>query len=172
MHVWNVLHTARWKYRTQEIAKNSPSVHHSTTLSGCIFANKTHVDNRKNLLNSNISSTCPHNTANFGLLTADIGSGVWGTPANFNGFRDLASLLQRRRSPEANQTLQDVSPSPGNFADGILPGAKFTLRPSVAFSNIVSVTAQHSSSGRQPNSASWYKIGISELSQRAPSIFG
>jgi len=25
--------------------------------------------------------------ANFDLLIADIGSGVWGTPANFNGFR-------------------------------------------------------------------------------------
>jgi len=25
--------------------------------------------------------------ANFGPLTAEIGSGVWGTPANFNGFR-------------------------------------------------------------------------------------
>jgi len=26
--------------------------------------------------------------ANFGPLTAEIGSVVWGTPANFNGFRD------------------------------------------------------------------------------------
>ena len=50
--------------------------------------------------------------ANFGPLTAEIGSGVWGTPANFNGFRVLPSLLQRRRSPEANQTLHDVWPSP------------------------------------------------------------
>jgi len=33
MHVWKVLHTARWKYRTQKIAKNVPSVHHRTTLS-------------------------------------------------------------------------------------------------------------------------------------------
>jgi len=32
---------------------------------------------------------------------------------NFNGFRVLVSLLQRRRSPEANQTLCDVWPSPG-----------------------------------------------------------
>jgi len=44
-------------------------------------------------------------------LVAEIGSGVWGTPANFNGFRVLPSLLQRRRSPEANQTLHDVWPS-------------------------------------------------------------
>jgi len=40
----------------------------------------------KNLLNSNISSTCPHNMVNFGPLAAEISSGVWGTPANFNGF--------------------------------------------------------------------------------------
>jgi len=30
---------------------------------------------------------------NFGPLTAEIGSGVWGTPTNFNGFRVLAALL-------------------------------------------------------------------------------
>ena len=35
-----------------------------------------------------------------------------GTPANFNGFHVLASLLQRRRSPEANKTLHDAWPSP------------------------------------------------------------
>jgi len=50
---------------------------------------------------------------NFGPLTPEIGSGVCGTPANFNGFRVLASLLQRRRSLEANQTLHDIWPSPG-----------------------------------------------------------
>ena len=47
----------------------------------------------KSLLDNNTSSTCPHNMANFGPLTADIGSGVWDTPANFNGFRVLAALL-------------------------------------------------------------------------------
>jgi len=52
------------------------------------------IDNRKkNLLSSNMSSTCPHNMVNFGLLAADIGLPVWGTPANFNGFRVLAALL-------------------------------------------------------------------------------
>jgi len=79
-----------------------------------------------------------------------------------------------------------------------LSGAKFTLRPSLAFAYIGSVTARHSSSGRQPNFAAWYKEwidsdiavfvlkrdvkyqstnqstrnGITELSQRAPPIFG
>jgi len=40
------------------------------------------------------------------LLTAEIGWRVWGTPANFNGFRVLASLLHRRRSTEVNQTRE------------------------------------------------------------------
>ena len=51
--------------------------------------------------------------ANFGLLTAEIGLPVWGTPSNFNGFRVLASLLHSHRSTEVNQTLQDAWPSHG-----------------------------------------------------------
>jgi len=42
-------------------------------------------------------------------------------------------------------------------SNGILLGAKFALRRSLAFSYINSVTARHSSSGRQPNFAAWYK---------------
>jgi len=41
--------------------------------------------------------------------------------------------------------------------NGILPAAKFTLRPSLALSYIVSAAARHSSSGRQPNFVTWYK---------------
>jgi len=40
-----------------------------------------------------MSSTCPHNMVNFGPLAAEISLPVWGTPANFNGFRVLAALL-------------------------------------------------------------------------------
>jgi len=39
--------------------------------------------------------------------------GSLGHPANFNGFLVLPSLLQRCRSPETNQTLHDLWPSPG-----------------------------------------------------------
>jgi len=61
LHVWNVLHEARWKYRT----KKSPFLHHHTTLSGCIFAAEACIDNRKkNLLNIDTSPTYPHNTRN------------------------------------------------------------------------------------------------------------
>jgi len=77
-------------------AKKSPSAHHRTTLSGCIFASSQlrYVSpiGKKNMLNSNASSTCPDNMVKFGPLTAEIGSGVWGTPANFNSFRVLAAL--------------------------------------------------------------------------------
>ena len=45
--LWNVLHTARWKYRMQKWSKKSPSRHHRTTLSGHIFATKACIDNRK-----------------------------------------------------------------------------------------------------------------------------
>jgi len=68
----------------------------------------------KNLLNSNTSSTCPHNMVNFGILPAEIRWRVWGTPAN-----------------------QWVS-------------------------RLGSVTARHSTSGRQPNCG---------VQQRAPPIF-
>jgi len=47
MQLWNMLHAARWKCRTQKIAKKLPSAHHHTTLSGYIFATKAHIDNRK-----------------------------------------------------------------------------------------------------------------------------
>jgi len=40
-----------------------------------------------------MSSTYPHNMVNFGIVAAEIGLPVWGTPANFNGFRILAALL-------------------------------------------------------------------------------
>jgi len=116
------------------------------------------------LYSGNISSTCPHNMVNFGPLAAEIGPVDWGTPANFNWFRVLAAQLQRRRSTEPNQTLHGVWPSSGLVHDiihfrgflpryEILPGAKFTLRSSLALSYFGSVTAWHSSSGRQANFA-------------------
>ena len=98
----------------------------------------------KKLSNSNISSTCPYNAANFGPLTAEISLPVWGTPANFDRFRILLSLLQRHRSPEANQTLDMFGRLLGwyimyTFSGPFAPMEfcqvqKFTLYPSLAFS--------------------------------------
>jgi len=60
----------------KKIAKKSPSVHHHTTLSGYIFATKARIDNWKKNLSNDISSRRPRNMVNFGLLVAEIGSGV------------------------------------------------------------------------------------------------
>jgi len=118
------------------------------------------------MLNNSISCTRSHNMVNFDLLEAEIGLPVWGTPGNFNLYRVLASLLQRRRSTEVNQTLHDVWPSRvlvqyiytlggGLLAPNeILPRAKFTL-PEVLRYRIASITAQDSSSVRQPNFAAF-----------------
>jgi len=85
-------------------------------------------------------------------LAAEISLPVWGTPANFNGFRVLASLMQRRRSAEVNQTLHDVWPSPAlvryiYIFGGSCPMAEFfqvqnSLRPNLAFSYFGSITAR------------------------------
>jgi len=71
--------------------KNSRSAHHRTVLSGYTFARHVSTIGKK-LLSSNICSTCPQNMLNFGLLTAEIEWRIWGTPANFNRFRVLASF--------------------------------------------------------------------------------
>ena len=147
-----------------KITQKSPSAHYRTTLLGYISSQLRHVSTiEKNLLNSNISYTCPHNIVNVGPLTSEIGWRVLGTSVNFNGSRVLASLLHCRRSTYFNHTLHHVLPSPGlvhyiHFwrrlsPNGILPGAKFTLRSSLALSYAGSVAALHSSSGRQPNFA-------------------
>jgi len=92
-----------------------PSEHHPTTLFGYISATEACIDNRKKLDKQHHLIHMSRNIVNFGLLTAEIRWRVWGTPANFNGFRDLVSLglLQRRRSTNINKTLQDVWLSPG-----------------------------------------------------------
>jgi len=48
----------------------------------------------------------PHNTVNFGPLTAEIRWRVWGTPANFNGFQVLAALLRDTRVVGVSQSLR------------------------------------------------------------------
>ena len=93
MQVWNLLHAACWKHRTQKSRQKSPS---GTIAQLCraISSQLRHISTiGKNLLSSNMCSTVPHNMVNFGPLTAEIGSGVFRTLANFNGFRVLAALL-------------------------------------------------------------------------------
>jgi len=82
--------------------KNSPFVHYHAILSGYIFTTKACIDIwKKNMLNSNMSSTYAHNMVNFRPLTAEIGWRVWGTPVNFNEswlhyFHDFINSIQQR----------------------------------------------------------------------------
>jgi len=67
----------------------------------------------KNLLNSNISPTCPYNMVNFGPPAAEIVSLVWDTPANFNGFRvwqRYCTVLQKWASAKLCGVEQTAPP--------------------------------------------------------------
>jgi len=69
MQVWNVLHAARWKYRSQKSPKNC---HLRTIAQLCpaAYSQLRHVSTiGKKLLSSNIASTCPHNMANCGPIS-------------------------------------------------------------------------------------------------------
>jgi len=70
----------------QKIDKNSPSAHHRPTLPGYILVTTAHIDNRKNLLNSDISSRRPHSMVNLQPTSGwDLLANLE-QPANFNGF--------------------------------------------------------------------------------------
>jgi len=113
MHVWNVLQCTRLAGNT--VRKKSPSGYRRNW--------GMYSQWEKKLLNSNISSTWPHNMVNFGPLTTEICWWVWGTPANSSRFRNLALLLHQRRS-----TLHDVWPSLGlvhTHSQWLLPPENF-----------------------------------------------
>jgi len=121
---------------------------------------------KKNLLNSNISSKCPHNVMNLGPLTAEIGSVVWGIPANFNRFCILASLLQWCCSPEANQTAWNLAISWAGTLyvhfRGLLSRQNFArCKIHFASKSCLLLYWQHYCTALQqlgqPNFAAWYK---------------
>ena len=95
-------------------------------------------------------------------IATGIGSLVWAPQQISTCFRILASLLQRRRSTEAKQSLHGVWPSPGLVHYIYIFGGScrvtefcqvqysLCILPSLALS---CVTARHFSSGREPNFA-------------------
>jgi len=85
------------KKNSQKFAICTPS-HNFVSL--YIFAIRCVSTIRKNLLQ------CLYNMGNFGALAVVIGSLVWGTPGNFNGFRVLAALLHGTLVVGVSQTLQ------------------------------------------------------------------
>ena len=88
--------------------KNSPSAHHGTTLSVYIFTTKAYIDNRKHVKQQYLL----HMSSQYGEIRPTNGWDrwrVWSTPANFNGFRVLASLLQRRRSTAQQHSTEGAT---------------------------------------------------------------
>jgi len=113
MQFWSVLHVGCWKYRTQKWRKNR-HLRTITQLCRAVSSQLRHVSTigkelvkRQYLLymSSQYAELPPIN--GWDLLAS------LGHPANFNGFRLLAALLQRRCLTEANQTLHDVWLFPG-----------------------------------------------------------
>ena len=107
MQVWNVLHMARWKYRTQKVAKNR-DLGTIAQLCRAVSSQLRHISTigKKLLKQQNTSSTCPGNMVNLDPLTAEMCWQVWGTPANFNGFWVLAALLHGTVVVVVSQTLR------------------------------------------------------------------
>jgi len=87
---------ARGSLKTQDAKKVAKNRHLGTIAQLCRAISlqlSMYRQSDKNLLCSNMSSTCPHNMVNFGTIAAEIRLPVWGTPPNLNGFRFLVALL-------------------------------------------------------------------------------
>ena len=127
-------------------------------LSGYVFATKARIDNRKkNLLHSNISPAC---TAHQQLrLVCQFGAFQQISTVSCLGFVTAATSLNSSQPNFARcLAVSWAGTLCVHFRGllpryGILPRTKFTLCASLVLSYIGSVTAWHSSSGRQPNFA-------------------
>ena len=99
-----MLHAARWKYRTQKIAILFGTI---AQLCRAISSELRHVSTiAKKIVKQQYLLYVSSNMVNFGLLTAAVCWRVWGTPANFDGFRVLAALLHGTLVVGVSQTLQ------------------------------------------------------------------
>jgi len=89
--------------------KNDAKNRHLSTIAQLYRAESSqlrHVSTIRKMLSSSISSTRPHNMANFGPLTAEIDSVVWGIASIFNSFRVWAALLHGTLVVGVSQTLR------------------------------------------------------------------
>jgi len=105
MQVWNVLHMARWKYRTQKLAKKLPSGHHRTIRA--ISSQLRHISTigKKLVKQQHLLHMSPQYDELWPLV-AEIGPVVWVTPTNFNRFRVLTALLHGTLVVGVSQSLR------------------------------------------------------------------
>jgi len=179
MQVWDVLHAARWNTGRKNSAK-SPVAHHRTTLLGYIFATKANIDNQKKVVKDQYLI---HMSRQYGALRPTNGwdrFGGLGHPSKFQRVSRLAFVTAATSltggQPNFARCLTSVSWAGTLYniqfwgllsPDGILTGAKFTLRPSLAFSHGTITTQAGVSQALRRGT----RNGITKLSQRAPPIF-
>jgi len=109
MHVWNLLHAARWKYRTQKSRQKSPSGHHRTTLSRYTFP-LWHISTiGKKLVKQVKLVNLLHRSSQYGELRPTNG---WdrltslGHPCKFQLVLRLGSVTARHLVVGVSQTLR------------------------------------------------------------------
>jgi len=104
MQVWNVLHAARWKYRTQK----SPKIRHLGSIAQLCQAISLQLRHVSTIGEKLVKQQyLPHMSLQYGELsplTAEICWRVWSTPTNFNGFRVF--LLHSTLVMGVSQTLR------------------------------------------------------------------
>jgi len=148
-------------------AKNTPKARYLGTIaqsSDCRFATKACIDNRKKLVKQQYLL---HMSSKYGELWPT--NGTLAISTVFASWLRYCSDVTQRRPTKLCTMFGHLLGCYTKYTfcrllppNGILPGAKCTLRPSLAFSDIGSVIVQHSSSGRQPNCG---------VEQTAPPIF-
>ena len=165
--------------------KKSPSAHHRTTLSSYILATKARIDNRKKI-NSYVFFTIhmPHNVVNFGSLTTKTVSEFGPPQQTSTGFASwlcYCTDVAQRRSTKLCTIFGRLLGwytvyihFPGRLTlNGILPAAKFTLRPTFVCSPILAALLHSTQTvGVSQTVRRATRNRITELSQRAPPIFG
>ena len=159
--MWLAGNTGRKNY-----AKKSPSVHHRTSLSSYIFATKVYIRQLEKPVKHQyfLQIFLQHGTLRPTNSWDQLAS--LGHPSKFQrglrlGFIAAATSLNGSQ-PNFARCLAVFWTGRLHFLGllprkGILPRAKFTLHPSLAFYYIGSVTTRHSSSRHQPKFPASYK---------------
>ena len=164
---WRPLHGARWKYRTQSYTKIANMSTIAQLFCWAIFSQAC-IDSRKKPVKQQYLLQMPSQCGELRPTNSWDQFGSLGHSSKFQpfsrlGFVTASTLLNKSQLNFARCLAVSWAGTlyihfPGLLPpDGILPGAKFTLRPCLAFSYTGSITARHASIGRQPKFAASYK---------------
>jgi len=114
MQVWNVPHAARWKYRTQKVAKKSPSGPYRATLSTNIFAKKARCTYTYRQLEKKLveQQYIPHMSLQYGEIRPTSGWARFvslGHPSSFQLLSRLGSFTARQSSSGRQRNFAALS---------------------------------------------------------------